>query len=78
MPLKKCTKDGKSGWQYGSGTCYVGSDAKKRALRQMAAIKANASEIIEELTKDELDELLGDGEMPIGLRLEIAQKLNSQ
>ena len=39
MPLKKCTKDGKSGWQYGNQTWYTGPDGKKKAIRQMVAIK---------------------------------------
>jgi len=41
MPIQKCTKDGKEGYQYGgSGTCYTGENAKKRATRQGKAIKA--------------------------------------
>lgn len=39
MPLKTCTKDGKSGWQWGdSGACYTGKDGKKKALMQGYAI----------------------------------------
>ena len=39
MPLKRCTKDGKSGWKYGDqGVCYVGPDAKEKAIRQAIAI----------------------------------------
>jgi len=41
MPIKICTKDGKSGFQYGDeGTCYTGENAKKRATRQGRAIEA--------------------------------------
>ena len=39
MPLKRCTKDGKSGWKYGDeGACYTGPDAKKKAIKQGLAI----------------------------------------
>lgn len=42
MPLMRCTSKGKSGWKWGkSGKCYTGPGAKKKALRQMRAIKAN-------------------------------------
>lgn len=42
MPIKRCTKNGKSGWKYGdSGKCYTGKGAKARAKRQMRAIKAS-------------------------------------
>lgn len=41
MPIQECTKDGKSGHQFGdSGTCYTGENSKKRAARQGRAIKA--------------------------------------
>lgn len=41
MSIQSCTKDGKSGYQYGDGgTCYTGDNAKKRATRQGKAIKA--------------------------------------
>ena len=39
MPLKTCTVDGKSGYQYGDqGKCYTGPGAKKKAIRQGVAI----------------------------------------
>ena len=42
MPLKQCTQDGRSGWQWGdAGTCYTGPQARQRALRQAAAIRAS-------------------------------------
>ena len=35
MPLKKCQKDGKSGWKFGdSGHCYTGPGGKKKAIKQ--------------------------------------------
>lgn len=60
MPLKKCSKDGKSGWKYGdSGHCYTGPGAKKKAIKQGIAIdgpegfKTNA-----EYTEAELNEAI--------------------
>lgn len=42
MPVKKCSKDGKSGYKYGdSGKCYTGRSAKSRAKRQGRAIEAS-------------------------------------
>jgi hypothetical protein len=39
MPVQKCTKDGKSGFKYGStGTCYTGKEAKQKAIKQGLAI----------------------------------------
>ena len=38
MPLKKCSSNGKSGWQYGSGKCYTGPGAKKRAIKNGLAM----------------------------------------
>ena len=38
MPIKKCTKNKKSGWQYGSGTCFIGKGAKKKAIAQALTI----------------------------------------
>ena len=40
MPLKKCTVDGKAGYQWGdAGKCYTGPGAKKQAIRQGVAIE---------------------------------------
>ena len=39
MPVKRCTKDGKKGWQYGNQKCFTGKDAKRRAHEQGAAIR---------------------------------------
>jgi len=42
MPIKSCIVDGKSGFKFGeSGTCYIGKDAKKKALKQAKAMFAN-------------------------------------
>lgn len=42
MPVKRCTKGGKTGWKYGDdGKCYTGKDAKSKATKQGQAIKAN-------------------------------------
>jgi hypothetical protein len=42
MPIKTCTKDGKSGFKYGdSGKCYTGKDAKAKAAKQARAIRAS-------------------------------------
>jgi hypothetical protein len=42
MPLKQCSKDGKSGWKYGdSGKCYIGPGAKKKAIKQGLAEQYN-------------------------------------
>lgn len=44
MPLMKCTKNGESGWKFGeSGKCYVGENAKEKALEQGRAIKSQQS-----------------------------------
>jgi len=41
MPVKNCTKNGKSGKKFGEkGTCYVGKDAEKKAKIQGRAIKS--------------------------------------
>lgn len=42
MPVKKCSKDGKSGKKYGDeGKCYTGSGAQSKAERQGRAIEAS-------------------------------------
>ena len=42
MPIQTCSIEGKTGYKWGtSGKCYVGKDAKIRALRQARAIEAN-------------------------------------
>ena len=45
MPLKRCTKNGKSGWKaWKKGYCYTGKDARKKALAQLNAIHVNKDE----------------------------------
>lgn len=40
MPLQRCESNGVSGWKWGDrGRCYVGDDAKQRAVRQGIAIE---------------------------------------
>lgn len=42
MPVKGCSKSGKSGKKYGdSGKCYTGKGASAKAARQGRAIKAS-------------------------------------
>jgi hypothetical protein len=41
MPIKPCSKNGKSGYKYGnSGKCYTGKGAKAKANGQRKAILA--------------------------------------
>lgn len=45
MPLQRCSVNGKSGWRWGeSGKCYTGPGGRRKALRQMRAIKSQAEE----------------------------------
>lgn len=42
MPVKRCQKDGKSGFKYGdSGKCYTGKGARAKAEKQGRAIEAS-------------------------------------
>lgn len=42
MPVKKCTKGGKSGHKFGSsGKCYTGPGSRSKAAKQGRAIKAS-------------------------------------
>jgi len=42
MPVKKCSKGGKSGHKYGnSGKCYTGKGSRSKAAKQGRAVKAN-------------------------------------
>lgn len=41
MPLLRCTRNGKSGYKWGSeGFCYTTANAKELALKQGQAIEA--------------------------------------
>jgi len=40
MPIKKCQREKRKGFKYGnSGKCYIGKDAKKKAVKQGIAIR---------------------------------------
>lgn len=41
MPIKKCSKNGKSGYQWGGQKCYTGKGAKAKARKQARAAYAN-------------------------------------
>ena len=41
MSVKKCTKNGKSGWQWGSQKCYTGPNAKGKAKDMKRAAYAS-------------------------------------
>jgi hypothetical protein len=73
MPLKKCSKDGKSGWKFGDqGACYTGRDGRKQAIKQGLAIlgpekfKEHMSkgkvfdDPSDSLTKDELTDIAAE------------------
>ncbi len=69
MPLKRCTRDGKSGWKFGdSGHCYLGPNAKKDAIKQ--GIKIYGPEKFKKIMKEEglqkdlASELIEDSETP--------------
>ena len=45
MPVQKCQSKGKSGWKYGKeGKCYIGKEAKKKAIKQGLAIARRKGE----------------------------------
>lgn len=41
MPIHKCSRNGRPGYQWGSQKCYTGLGARKKAERQAAAIRAS-------------------------------------
>lgn len=52
MPLMECIREGKKGYKWGeSGFCYLGANAKEKALQQGRAIEARKSEDIQDLWK---------------------------
>ena len=75
MPLQQCTIDGESGWRFGeSGTCYVGADAKEKAIAQgiaMGEIDATKGALAIDAIKSQrayqaLREIVGDdGSLPV-------------
>ncbi len=61
MPLKKCSEDKQSGWKWGdTGKCYIGKNAKKKAIKQGIAIEGpekfqqKASQFEENLTEEDV------------------------
>jgi len=69
MPLKRCTRDSKSGWKFGdSGHCYLGPNDKKDAIKQ--GIKIYGPEKFKKIMKEEglqkdlASELIEDSETP--------------
>lgn len=45
MPLQRCQRENKTGWRYGkSGKCYLGPDAKKKAIKQGLVITRKTGE----------------------------------
>ena len=57
MPVKPCSKNGKSGYKWGdSGKCYTGPGAREKAIKQGKAIKAQSKgsrmrELLEDIEK---------------------------
>lgn len=52
MPIQPCTKEGKSGWKYGTeGFCYTGTNAKKKAIEQGLAITGGTLKDIKDKDK---------------------------
>ena len=57
MPIKKCSKDGKSGVKWGdSGKCYTGKGARRKAARQAAAAYASGYKKESHELQEEIDE----------------------
>ena len=72
MPLKKCSKDGKSGYKWGDqGKCYTGPGARKKALKQGRAIEAN------KFAKSAEDWDVTNGEVTETLRI-VAELINEE
>ena len=43
MPVNKCKRDGKDGWQFDGQFCFIGEGAEEKAKAQGRAIKAKES-----------------------------------
>lgn len=47
MPVISCERDGKPGWKWGpNGTCFIGPDARQKAINIGQALKAQETENI--------------------------------
>lgn len=83
MPLKKCQKDGEDGYKWGdSGVCYTGPGARKKALKQGAAIEINKAnfnydEFIEVKTTEMFD-VLSELDVSVGDKWAIIKKLDDR
>lgn len=78
MPVKKCNKDGKSGYKWGDqGRCYTGPGAKKKAIKQGMAIHANASEFKQHMEEaGQWNEVIS--ELDILERLQLSLRLEEE
>lgn len=71
MPLQRCGEGGK-GWRWGdSGKCYTGPGAKKKAIKQGLAIEG-PDKFASKATNEEVDILLSDTEISLGIRTHIS------
>lgn len=75
MPLVKCTKGGESGWKWGenNSTCFIGPDAKKKAINQ--GIKIEGPERFKRIMEGDSDSQAALMELSPLDRLEILRNL---
>lgn len=83
MPLKKCQSNGVDGYKWGdSGTCYTGKDARKKALKQGAAIEINKANIdysqFKGCSTSEMFDVLTDLDVAVGEKWLILKKLDDE
>ena len=75
MPVKSCSKNGKSGYKWGdSGNCYTGPGAKKKALKQGVAIEKNKQKKGEKSEFDKGNIIFRKGE--VFYELDLIDKVN--
>lgn len=56
MPIKKCQLNGKVGYKWGdAGMCYIGPDAKAKAIAQGTAALASEAKRSGAKTKQEIE-----------------------
>ena len=80
MPVIRCQKNGKNGWKVeNTNNCFIGPDAKKKAERQLRAIKINqnkadfnVSKFYQSMNEREFVEIIDDIDFTI---IEKAQML---